>query len=588
MTTRPICFPDPVPDRANLFDRDPALTDVLESLRHCTTVVRGGRLIGKTSLLNVVAQSAEEQGQFAMIRLAPTDSRATFMAEILDGVRQWVEGHGRDSGRTPAPVRARAWASNRRPNALPRPRIAPEQPVGTVAQFCQRIAALAERAPDVVFLLCVDEFDSLIKHWDEREARLVMELMEHLDTMPNLPIRFLLTMSTIPDLLLNSFRSPILNQSRIVALEPWDADDAARFVEWLSDDRFVFDEAAHAALFAAAGGHPYFTKAVLNSLLTELTHPPGSRYVTVQQIASAVQQVVRSLEVDLALTNLVGVHLSAEAATILDRAGSSHTGVTARNLGPTGSGLLSNLRADGLLRQQDDRYLLRLGLWREWRAATSSASVRPPRLRHLGRVARRLSRQRTTSYILLSALAGPLLSVLVATALLAQQRTIRLRPCGAAAANLAVNVTYPAFASAGDEQEIHIRVANNGRTELNGSALLSFSAGQARWESGNAVQFNGLRSGEEFPRDLDFTVPAGLLAPSGSRIGVTLAVSAPTACPKYRWSITVAPIAHLRLIQKVAGAVLVIFLIPLVVNYVSAFLHEKRSSRASAGAPGSS
>jgi hypothetical protein len=552
-----------VPDHAQLYDRVTPLSDVLDSIVHRTTVVRGARLMGKTSLLNVVAQSAERQGKFAVIRIAPADSRAAFMAEILDGIYHWVDEHRRYSSHMHAP----------------------EQPVSTVAQFCKHIAMLVEQAAAVVFVLCVDEFDSLVQNLDEHEARLVLELIEHLDAMPKLPIRFLLTISVIPDLVLRSFRSPILNQSKIVTLEPWDADDAARFVEWLVGDWFIFDTAALVTMFAAAGGHPYFTKAVLNILLAEQPCTPGSRKVSAAQVATAVRQAVRSPEVDIALTNLVGVHLSPEAAGAIDRIGNSRAGVTVRSLSdlPSPGLTLSGLQASSLLRRQGDRYLLRLGLWREWRAASGATGVQPPPLRRIGRTAARIRFRRATSYVLLSVVAAPLLTVLVATAYLAPERTIVARPCGASAAKLAVSATYPAFASIGDRQHIHVVVLNKGQTEVRGSALVRFSPGQARTESANGLQFNMLRPGQEAILEVDFTPIASAGWPPLSRlhVGVELSVSAPGACLTQRWSMSIAPIPRLQPIQKVAGTVLVVFLIPLAAEFVARLLlHDGHSSRA--------
>jgi hypothetical protein len=559
-TPRPLYFPDPVPDRANLYDRSPVLADVLDSLRYRTTVVLGGRLIGKTSLLNVVAQSTEEHGEFAMVRLAPADSRAMFMAEILDGISQWVND----------------WCNG--PAQLP----AQEQSVGTVAQFCQRIAMLAEQVTGVVFLLCVDEFDSLVQTWDEHEARSVLELIEHLATMPKLPVRFLLTMSTIPDLVLRSFRSPILNQSKIVTLEAWDADEAARFIEWLVGDQVIFDEAALAAVFAAAGGHPYFTKAVLDTLLTGLPYTPGSRYVSAERVAAAIHQVVRSPEVDLALGNLLGAHLSADAVALLDRAGNSPAGVSGRGLGdlPAAGQLLGSLQAEGLLLKQGDRFLLRLGLWRAWRAASLSFSTRRPLLRRIGRASRRIGFKRATSGVLWAAVTVPLVAFVISTAYLEPERTIVARPCGAPDARLAVYATYPAYASSGDRQQIDIVVVNNGSADANGSVLVSFSAGQAQQDSANGTTFTGLRPGEQATLDVDLTTtaPAGWLNPSRSYVGVELAVSATTACRAQRWSINVAPIPHLQLIQKVAGTAVLVFLIPLAVDLVARRMFPERDS----------
>lgn len=565
-TPRPLCFPDPVPDRANLYDRVPALLDVLDSVRHRTTVVLGGRLIGKTSLLNVVAEAGEEHGEFAVIRLAPADSRLGFMAEILDGIYQWVDQHQRS----------------------PSPMPAPEQPAGSVAQFCQRIETLARRVADVAFLLCVDEFDSLIEDWDKHEARLVLELIEHLDSMPRLPVRFLLTMSAIPDLVLRSFRSPILNQSKIVSLRAWEADEAARFIEWLVDGRLVFDEAALAAVFAAAGGHPYFTKAVLNALLTELPYTPGSRYVSGARAAAAVQQVVRSPEVHLALMNLAGVHLSADAAAILDRAGNSSMGISGRNLSDLSSAaeVLSSLQADGLLRQQGDRYLLRLGLWREWRAATPSFCARPPLLRRVGLTLKRVGLRRATSYMLAGAVVCSLGSLLLTARYLMPERTIVARPCRGSTAGLTVSATYPEFAAAGDRQQIDVSVANNGTNNVDGSALLRFAAGQARQDGANGTTFTGLRPGEEAPLDVDFTTtaPPGWLTPSRSVVSVELAVNASGPCRVQRWTISVAPIPRLQLTQQVAETALVVFLIPLVLQLAAQRLFpDPDGSRVDAG-----
>lgn len=563
-TSRLVYFPDPVPDRPNLYDRTPALTDVLDSLRYRTTVIRGGRLIGKTSLLNVVGQLTDQQGEFALIRLAPTDSRVAFMAEILDGIHHWVDRHLGDSSSMPE-----------------------EKPIRTIAQFRQRIATLAEQATGVVFLLCVDEFDSLIQNLDNHEARLVLELIVHLDTMPNLPVRFLLTLSAIPDLVTRSFSSPILNQAKIVRLEPWGADEAGRFAEWLVDDRFIFDEAALAALFAAAGGHPYFTKAVVSALLSGSPYAPGSRYVSAERVCDAVRQVARSPEVDLALANLVGAHLSADAATVLDRAGASPAGITGWGLGDLSAAeeALTSLQADGLLWQQGDRYLLRLGLWREWRAANRGLPGRPPLLYRIGRAARRVHLGRAKAYILLTAVAGSLLTVLLTAAYLTAQRTIVLRPCAASTANLVIDATYPVFASAGDMQQIHLVITNNGQTDVNGSTLLSFPASQVRLDSPNWITFTQLRPGEEATQDVNFTTTAGngWLSLSRAPVGVELAISVGSACRPQRWSIGAAPIPHLQLVQKVAETLLAAFLIPIVVGLVAGwFSRGGHGSRAGA------
>lgn len=584
MTPRPVCFPDPVQDRANLYDRSAALADVLDSLTHRTTVIRGGRLMGKTSLLNVVALSIETRGNFAIIRLAPTDSRVEFMAEILDGIHQWVEEHRPVPPHVQAANRGLLIARGRRSHVTPQQaEMAVEHAGNTVAKFCKRIATLSDLATGIVFLLCVDEFDSLIQNWDEHEARLLLELIAHLDTMPRLPVRFLLTLSIIPDLVLSSFRSPILNQAKIVILDPWDEDETARFIEWLVGDQLRFEHDAHAALFAAAGGHPYFTKAVLNALLMT-PRQTGARPVSAAQVATAVDQVVRSPEVDLALNNLVGAHLSADAVALLDRIGNSPAGVTNRGLGdlPSTGQILNILRTEGLLRQQGDRYLLRLGMWRQWRTTTAGDRPRPPRLRNVGRAIKRIRGRSLTSWVVIAAVTGPLLAVILTTAFLAPDRTIVIRPCGSAS-NLAISATYPAFASAGDRQQIHVIISTYGPTEVNGSAQISFPPGQARPDGSNWKTFM-LRAGDQATFDVAFitTARASWLTGPVTQVDVQLAISAAGPCDQRHWSIAVAPIPHLERVRSVAGTILAVFLVPLGVEFViRRLLRDGRSPRAS-------
>jgi hypothetical protein len=395
-------------------------------------------------------------------------------------------------------------------------------------------------------------------------------------------------MSAVPELLLSSPRSPFINKTRIVPLELWDADETARFIEWLAGDDFIFDNAALDDLFLAAGGHPYFTKAVLDTLITGQASAPGSRYVSAARVAAAVQKVVRSPEVDFALTHLAGAHLSADAAgKILDRAANSPAGISGRTVSelPSAGKLLNRLQGDGLLQQQGDRYLLRLGLWREWRTTTQGVIARPPLLHRIRGAVRRARHQHALLFMLFATLAVSLLTTLLATVYLVQERTIVNQPCGASAATLMVHATYPVFASSGDQQQIHVVIVNNGKTDVDGSALVSFSAGQAQLDSTNGTTFNGLRPGEEARLDVNFTTiaPPGWLINSGSHVGTELVISANGGCEAEHWSMNVAPIPRLQLVQKLAGGALAIFLLPLMVELVAGrLLHERNKQQGDA------
>src|SRR5690606_23711260 len=186
------------------------------------------------------------------------------MREILHGIYHWVVQH--------------------RPG-VPRYENSAES---TVARFTSEVAQLGARAPGVRFLLCVDEFDSLLEGCDRTEAREVLDFIRHLATVPNQPIRLLFTMVRIPEELKRSYGSPFLSEARFVSLRSWSRQEAFAYADWLLGDRLRLAPAAHEALFAAAGGHPYFTKAVLHAVLTRPEGPPAGE-VLPGDIARAVR-----------------------------------------------------------------------------------------------------------------------------------------------------------------------------------------------------------------------------------------------------------------------------------------------------------
>lgn len=278
-TARELVFPDAVEQPEDLFDRQDEVAKLREALRRParqTVVVLGGRLVGKTSVLNVVAHWAEAEASYLVIRLAHAGSRENLMSEIVHGIEERV-----GSGRPPGLGRLRT-----------------NQQISSVAQFVAIVRRLAGRASGKRLLLCLDEFDSLIQSCPADATTAIIQFVSDISEHIGLPIRFLFTMSRIPDVIRLSYRSPFLNQATIVELAPWPEPDSRTYADWLLGEAHRLDPAEHAALYAAAGGHPYFTKAVLRELLA------GSGTV-----AAAVQQAVRSREVDLALSNITSVYL---------------------------------------------------------------------------------------------------------------------------------------------------------------------------------------------------------------------------------------------------------------------------------------
>ena len=535
---REIYFPDPVERAVDLFDRHGSLAQVQEGLRYRTTVIMGGRLVGKTSLLNVAAQWADEHASFAVTRIAPVTSRVELMAEIIDCIHEWVItncANGTDLGELADVGR-------------------------TVAQFKNHLTKLGSYAPGVRFVLCVDEFDSVLEACDERDARQILDLIVHLVTVPGLPIRLFMTMTRAPELIQTSYRSPILNQATIVKIEPWPESQASKFVDWLVQGQLVLDDAARRALFVACGGHPYFTKAVIHILQSARAGGYADDPVSAAEMESAIRRAARAPEVNLALSNLVNAHIPDVAVTMLDRLRGGS--VARRNTGLTGDAL-KGLVECGLIGQDGDRYSLRLGIWRDWRELVPADSDRRGVLRFVDAVKRVVFNRVITNAIMVI-LGVSVLVLIVSTMYLLPMGTHLGRGCGGPASAIQIRAAYPKHLSRGDTQDLQLIVVNSGSVDsANGSIVVKFPAGGAELISANSITYRELRPGEQMIRDVSFTTV-------GSSVPVALLVSENgVTCPTQQWSMSAAPVPRLKLLQKSAVALFLFFFLPFVVELMA-------------------
>lgn len=545
-------FPNPVESPDQLFDRVEEVTQICAELPHRTVVILGGRLMGKTSLLNVVARWAEEQPSFAVIRLAHVRSREQLMREILHGIYDWVVRHHPDAVRGD-----------------------PAFTESTVARFTSAVAQLSSHAPGVHFLLCVDEFDALLAGCDAAEARHVLDLIRHLATVPNQPIRLLFTMLRIPEELKRSYGSPFLSEARFVSLRSWPRSEAVAYADWLLGERLRLMPEAHEALFTAAGGHPYFTKAVLHAVLTRPEGSPTGE-VLPGDIAPAVRDAVSSLEVDFALSNLVGVHLSERGVETLDLAAKSTAGITPRSVGNPSDAdrVLRELVDAGLMTADRNRYHLALGLWRQWRRGTPGRR----RARRIGQAVTRVLMRRAVTGTLIGLLIAMILVLAFGAAFLQPRGTKTLKACPGG--DVTVRAAYPSYLSSGDEHELQLVVVNTGQVDsLNGSMVLAFPDEAVTLHTDNAIRYERLDPGEQRTQVIHFTsnVPASLFASGHSGVPVRLVSEIDgVSCAPQEWSLGVAPIPYLKALQKAAGALVGLVLIPLGIELVLARRARRR------------
>jgi hypothetical protein len=569
---RDLVFPDPVEQPDDLFDRDEAIREIDAALRGRTrrcVVILGGRLVGKTSLLNVVADAAERQLPWTVVRLAHTNTRAQFAAEIVEGIR-----HAVDPDRRPAAARFGGREAFRRAGRE-------AFQFSTVVEFVQLAEGLAGRAPDRRFLLLIDEFDSLLQGCSEVEGRQILDLVLHLIEHTRLPIRFVVTMAEVPQRVRNSYPSPFVNQSTIVELEPWHRRQADQFVEWLAGGSPVLTEPARRAVYEAAGGHPYLTKAVLAALPAGSTPDDPVPVVAVQRAAAAA---ARSPEVMLALSNIEAL-LPDPAVRLLDRVAGSRNGLAAKEIreftGPQSAAELLVRR--GMLTADGGRYRLRLGLWRLWRGADAGERSPDRPTRRLRLVPRWLGRRAILVVLLLLALTG--LAALAGFGRFLGTTTDELAGCTGRGTGLHAQVSHPAHVSVADSQSLQITIINDAATNFSGTAVVIFprpAAGHVDIRGANRSRLDDLGPGEQQTFEVAFTYrqPGRVVPQTAAGMPVQLRISASGwFCQPPPVAIPIAPVLHLGALRNAVFALVALFAVPLVVELVARRLAEGRAAR---------
>jgi hypothetical protein len=340
-------FPNPIETRTDLFDREPELNVIQETLRSHVrrpVVIMGERVMGKTSLLNVVVEWAAQETRFSVLQLPHVSSRGGLVEEVLDGIA--AEAHT---------------SLHRLGLRDPHGRLL----LSTVTEFARVAGELTARAGDRTFVVCLDELDSMLVNCpDDASANQIMDLILHVVGRTNLGIRFVFTITRTAPQILRSDASPFLSAARIVPLSPWSFEQTQAFVARLLGSASRLDEDAHRLLFALGGGHAYLIKAVLQAL-QDLHRPGGAGgTVTAHDVREAANAAIGSPEVDFTLENIATVHFSPEELEIMRRAAAGPAAVTTGGAAPE---VVHELRQRTYLRvDQAGRYHQAYGLLGEW------------------------------------------------------------------------------------------------------------------------------------------------------------------------------------------------------------------------------
>jgi DNA-binding winged helix-turn-helix (wHTH) protein len=354
-------FPNAVRDDRDFFDRTVERVQIQHAFRSSTSrpiVILGERRIGKTSLLNISTNWLNTQTQYRVVFPGPWNSLGQFKLEFLSALASAVGER----------LRQKEWLDS-----------IGQLQLATMTEFVEACREICAAARGRQFVICIDEFDSfLLSCTDTVERGEIQALAFYLVEQSRLPITLFFTMTQPTEKIGRAYPTSFLNKSEQIHLRPFSRIDTDSMVTRLLGNEFSFSEDSLDHLYQLCGGHPYFVKALLDSLVNPpLAVSPGTE-VDRACIDRAVKQAIERSEVYYTLTNLLETHFADDERRLL-----AHL---ARVNDPTPLAHLSDewqiaaralAKRDYVVIQPDEKIALRLGFLHYWLNAQVPLGLQP-------------------------------------------------------------------------------------------------------------------------------------------------------------------------------------------------------------------
>lgn len=239
-------FPNAVTDPKDFFGRTAELQliqNLLQSRQKIPVIIFGERRIGKTSLQNVSIRSAEG---YTPLLIEPRGIK-TFNQLCLSILQSLANTQGKP-GSDPELVQS----LNR-------------ETVVSIDQFEFWFMRLVGEGNAAAYLLCIDEFEEILRSLPEPERQRVLGLIHWLIEKTPLNLRLFFTM-TRPDTLQAEIPSPLLSKAQPFELQPLSLDELEKMVVTIFQDQTTAD-CLTGWIYDLSGGHPYFAKLLMNHCL---------------------------------------------------------------------------------------------------------------------------------------------------------------------------------------------------------------------------------------------------------------------------------------------------------------------------------
>ncbi len=303
----PLDFPNPVKEESGFFgqERRAALAIICDLLAKdsLSVVIVGERRIGKTTMLDAVLRRVRTNAalDFLPVTIEPRGiaSRDGLAQAILLAVADPIGKKLNETGLVDADHRFH---------------------LDSPAQFgAALMRLLGESASQRSCLVCIDEFDEVLRNAGDELSKVIglVNWLVQQTARTGLPLRFILTMTHIPEALAREKASPLMSQTYQVFLNLFPPVDIEAMIKGLLSSQASLSKEGLDYLYALSGGHPYFAKLLLANM-QEWIHLQGGRLVvSPETLNQAVQAAVNDPRAETAVKNLYEIQFSKDEKRII-------------------------------------------------------------------------------------------------------------------------------------------------------------------------------------------------------------------------------------------------------------------------------
>jgi hypothetical protein len=298
-------FPNAITNIERFFDRQDEQARAIDTLlsgKHVPVVIFGERRIGKTSLQNIVIERIKRQNPSVLpLIIEPRDINTVdnFAAAIFRRLTTLQKKDLRDTGLVDDSGNIH---------------------IEDAADFEKAFFRLIQDNAQQTYLLCVDEFDEIIRltfKTSPREGQKLLYLLLHWIERSPLPLTLFFTMMRIPEPLKDEFASPLVTKADVIELFPFSAEKTHQIITWLMEEEVQISAETIDWLVSLSGGHPYFIKLLLSCLLQEFQDQTPEIISQPGQQKRILERALADSRAKYAIKNIYKAHLSSHEKSVL-------------------------------------------------------------------------------------------------------------------------------------------------------------------------------------------------------------------------------------------------------------------------------